>query len=205
MESALESHNQLQLEAEQNLINSRVSYEVNTESLKEITIKAIVRGKVYNKYKEVGDYVRRGDVIATIGHPTNIYAEVSIDESTIAKIKVGQKAVVQLNTHPDEKLDAIVSELLPTFDEATQSFIGKLAFTQRLEFQFIGTQLESNIIVDEIADALLIPRKFLDYNGYVQLKETGEKVKVETKTISNEWVHVIAGIDEHTELTAAIE
>ena len=204
VEAAIESYNQLKLDAEQKLINSRVSYEVSSESLKHVEIRAVVEGKVYQKFKEVGDYVSRGNVIATIGHPTEIYAEVNIDESTITKVEVGQKAVVQLNTNPNETMTAVVSEILPTFNEANQSFTSKLIFTEPLDFQIIGTQLQTNIIVEEVSNALVIPRKYLDYSGNVQLKQTGESVPIKTKTISNEWVHVLEGIDEDTELTVAV-
>ena len=204
LEAAVESYKQLELDKEQQLINSRMSYEVSSESLKQVQIKAIVEGKVYEKHKEVGDYVSRGTVIATIGHPTEIYAEVNIDESTIAKVNVGQEAVVQLNTNLDQRLAAVVREIQPTFNEANQSYTAKLAFTEPLEFQILGTQLQGNIIVDKVDNALVIPRKFMDYNGQVQLKKTGEKVSVKTKTVSNQWVHVLEGVDEETELTVAI-
>lgn len=203
LESAIETFQQLEIETKQQLIHSRMNYEVSSQSLKEVEIRAVVAGKVYEKHKEVGDYVTRGTVIATIGHPSDLYAEVQIDESAIASVTVGQKAVVQLNTRPQETLNAVVSEIMPTFDEASQSFTVKLAFTEPLDFYIIGTQLQSNIIVDQVSNALLIPRKYLDYNGYVQLK-SGPKVPVTTKTVSNDWVHVLEGIDDDTELTVAV-
>ena len=204
LESARQTYEQLQREAEQQLINSRVNYEVSSVSVQQIEIKAVVEGKVYQKHKEVGDYVARGTVIATIGHPTQIYAEINIDESTIERVKIGQDAVVKLNTNPDKELHAVVSEILPTFNEANQSFTSKLTFKEPLDFQIVGTQLQSNIIVDQVENALLIPREYLDFNGYVQLKDSGEKVPVVTKTVSSEWVHVLEGIDEETELTVAL-
>ncbi len=204
LESAEETYKQLQLDAEQQLINSRINYEISNESLRHVEIQAIVEGKVYEKFKEVGDYVARGTVIATIGHPTEIYAQVDIDESAIAQVKIGQPAIIQLNTNPDEQLEAVVTEILPTFNEASQSFTSKLSFTDPLAFQIVGTQLQSNIIIEEVDDALLIPRKYLDFNGNVQVKETGEKVPVKTKTVSNEWVQVLEGIDDETVLTVAI-
>ena len=186
LESALETYRQLEREAEQQLINSRINYEVSNESLKQVEIKAVVGGKVYRKYKEVGDYVSRGTVIATIGHPTDIYAEVEIDESAIAKIKVGQPAIIQLNTNPDAPLHAEVEEILPMFNEASQSFTTHLAFLDPLDFRIVGTQLQSNIVIEQSENALLIPRRFLDFNGNVQLKDSGEKVPVTTKSVSNE-------------------
>ena len=50
LESALETYRQLEREAEQKLINSRINYEVSNESLKQVQIKAVVGGvPVYNQ------------------------------------------------------------------------------------------------------------------------------------------------------------
>ena len=204
LDSAIEAYNQRQQEAEQQFINSRVQYELSSEALRQVQVRAVVEGRVYEKYKEKGDYVSRGTVLARIGHPTAIYAEVNIDESTIREIAPGQQAVVQLNTHTDELLQAVVSEIEPRFDETNQSFTARLVFKEPLEFNFVGTQLQSNIITNEVNDALVIPRKYLDFDGYVQLKDTGERIKVRTKTVSSEWVHVLEGINEESVLTVAL-
>lgn len=204
LEAAIETQSQLERDVEQQLINSRMNFELSAASLKQVAVRAVVPGKVYQKYKEVGDYVGRGTVIATIGHPTDIYAEVQIDESAIADVKIGQPAIVQLNTNPNESLQAVVNEILPTFNEASQSYTARLTFLDAPGFRIVGTQLQSNIVVAQMDNALLIPRKYLDFNGNVQLKATGEKVSVKTKTVSNEWVQVLEGIDEETTLTVAI-
>lgn len=204
LESAIQHYEQLTIEADQHLINSTVNYAVSSESLEHVEVKAIVGGKVYEQHKEVGDYVSRGTVIATIGHPTAIHAEISIDESAIDQVKIGQQAFVQINTRPGETVQAVVSEILPTFNEADQSFTAKLQFTEPLDFQIVGTQLQSNLVVKQIENALVIPRKYLDYNGNVQLYRTGQRVSVKTGTVSNEWVHVLDGIDEDAELTVAV-
>lgn len=205
LESAIETYNKLQVDAEQQLINSRNTYALSASSREEVETRAVVEGKIYAKYKEVGDYVRRGEVIASIGHARNVYARVNVDESAISKVKVGQMAVVQLNTNPDVTYTAEVSRIYPAFDEVEQSFSCKLTFRESLDFQVVGTQLQTNIVVDEVDNALLIPRQFLDYNGYVQVKGAKEKTRVETRTISNEWVHVVDGIDEQTVLTVALD
>ena len=95
-------------------------------------INALQSGKVYKKYKSLGDYVRAGEVIAEIANPEAIYALVNIDESNIAKVTLGQEATIQLNTNKEKSYKAEVKEILPTFDEATQSFLCKLYFTDEL-------------------------------------------------------------------------
>jgi HlyD family secretion protein len=170
----------------------------NSIVLSKNQIKAVKSGKVYKKYKQIGDYVTRGEAIALIGEPTNIYAKVNIDESNIGKIKVGQEALVQLNINKDKTYKGIVSEIYPSFDEATQSFICKITFNEPLDFTIVNTQLQSNITVGVNKNALLIPRNFVDFGGNVQIKDQKEKVKITTKFASSDWVQVLSGIDENT-------
>ncbi|MEL6674576.1 MAG: HlyD family efflux transporter periplasmic adaptor subunit [Bacteroidota bacterium] len=197
-ESAVESYQQLKRDAEQQVVNNQTSVGIYSTALGNNQVKALSRGKVYQTYKEVGDYVRQGDVIALIGSPDVLYAEVNIDESNIARIQVGQEAVIELNTHPGETLRGTVKEINPSFNQASQSFICKLYFADSLGFQIVNTQLQTNIVVGEQQSALLIPRNYLDFGGYVQIKGQEEKTKVSTQFVSNEWVQVLSGIDENT-------
>ncbi|MBX9784800.1 MAG: HlyD family efflux transporter periplasmic adaptor subunit [Chitinophagaceae bacterium] len=198
--SALENYNQLKQQAQQQVISTKATKNINAIITSKNQIKAVVAGKVFKKYKQTGDYVKRGETVALIGEPQNIYAKVSVDEGNIAKIKVGQQALVQLNTNKDKIYKGTVSEIYPSFDESTQSFICKITFNDVLDFTIVNTQLQSNIIVETTKNALLIPRNYLDFGGNVTIKGKAGKIKVVTKFISNEWVQVLSGIDENTVL-----
>lgn len=194
-----ENYNLQKQLAEQQLINQQSQSDVNNVLQGNNELRAVVGGKVYTKMKELGDYVRRGEVIAVIGNPNNLYAELSIDESSMSKIKVNQKVIIQLNTDKQINLTGNISEIYPTFDKQMQSFYCKAIFTDSLNFLISGTQLQANIITQEKETALVIPRKFLDYGNNVNVKGEGRK-KVETGFISNEWVEIVSGIDENTTL-----
>ncbi|KOY86096.1 hypothetical protein AD998_08005 [bacterium 336/3] len=199
-EAAIENYKRVQRDAEQQLINNKVSRDVNTVVLGKNQIRAVVAGKIYKKNKQVGDYVRRGDIIATIGDAQHMYAKVNIDESNIAKIKVGQEAVIQLNTQKSKNYMGIVTEIYPSFDEASQSFIAKIAFKDSLDFRIINTQLQTNIMTGFQKNALLIPRNYMDFGGFVQIKGKKERTKIKTQFISSDWVQVLEGIDENAVL-----
>lgn len=199
-ESALEYYKQLQQQATQQVISNKVTKDINNIVLNKNQIKALKSGKIFKKYKQVGDYVTRGEAIALIGEPTNIYAKVNIDEGNIGKVKVGQEALVQLNTNKDKTYKGKVAEIYPSFDESTQSFICKISFNEPLDFTIVNTQLQSNIIVGINKNALLIPRNYVDFGGNVQVKDQKEKVKITTQFASSDWVQVLSGIDENTVL-----
>ncbi len=199
-QSTLQSCKKLQQDAEQQTISTNTQKKIAQLTLSKNAVKAPAGGKVYQKFKQNGDYVRRGDVIATVGDVDFIYAKVNIDESSIAKIKVGQTALVQLNSQKDKTYRAEVWEILPSFDEAQQSFICKLLFIDHLEFRIVKTQLQTNIEVGMQKNALLIPRNYLEPGGFVTVKvkkDKEKKVKVSTNFVSTEWVQVLSGINDN--------
>jgi len=184
-------------QVDQQLISQKLQRDVSSVSNENNVVKAVLRGKIYNKIKQVGDYVRRGDVIAVIGSSEKLYTKLSIDETNIYKIKVGQKAIIQLNTNKEKNYAGIVTEIYSSFDDQTQSFYCKVYFTDNLDFKISGTQLQANIIIGERKNALVIPRNFLGYGNKVLIKGKGESV-IETGFISGDWVEIKSGLDENT-------
>lgn len=197
-ESSLENYRQIRQQAEQQVISNKALKEVNTIILGKNQIKAQKSGKIYKKYRQIGDYVTRGEAIALIGEPSEMYAKVNIDESNIGKIKTGQEALVQLNTDKDKTYRGTVAEIYPAFDESTQSFICKITFNEALDFSVVNTQLQSNITVATTKNALLIPRNYVDFGGNVEVKGKKEKVKITAKFTGSDWVQVLSGITDQT-------
>jgi len=195
--NSLENYNLVKQQAEQQVIINEAQKDVNRNLSGNNEIAAVFNGKVYKKFKQKGDFIRKGDAIATIGESNFIYAKVSIDESSISKVKIGQEAIIKLNPNKEKAYKGKVAEIFPAFDEATQSFTCKLYFTDSLDFRVINTQLQSNIIIGETKNALLIPRNYLKYGGYVEVKGKKNPVKITTHIISSDWVMVEDGITEN--------
>lgn len=189
-------------QAEQQLINQKTQSAINQVLQGNNELRAVIGGKVYNKFKELGDYVRRGEIIAVIGSPSNLYAKLSIDESSISKVQVNQQVIIQLNTDKAKNYKGMISEVYPSFDTKTQSFSCKAIFTDSLYFLISGTQVQANIIIENKDSVLVIPHRYLDFENTVLVKDEG-KVKVETGFISNEWVEILSGINENSEIQVA--
>ncbi len=195
LQALLEQYdNQKQLNLQQEILQ-RSSRDVSKVIQDRNHLKAVHSGKVYQLKKQLGDYVRKGEIIATIGNPNVIYARLNIDESNIAKIQNGQVAIVRLNVDKDRTYESEIREILPAFDDSSQSFIVKAFFTEKLDFKISGTQLEANIIIGEKLNATVIPRSYFGYGNKVLLKN-GEHVFVKTGIISNEWVEILQGLEQ---------
>ncbi len=196
LSNANQNYRLLSQQIEQQLLLQQSQRDLSSVSNENNQIKAVVGGRIYRKLKEPGDYVRRGDVIAIIGNPEELYAKLNIDESNIRKVKPGQIATIQLNTNKEINYEGEVSEILPAFDDASQSFICKIKLKRQPELKIVGTQLQANIIVGTKANALVMPRNFLDYGNRVKVKGTDEPILIKTGFVSNEWVEIIEGVKE---------
>jgi multidrug efflux pump subunit AcrA (membrane-fusion protein) len=192
-----QQYNNQQINARQQEITQRYASNVNQVVKDQNLVKAINTGKIYEKKKQLGDYVKKGDVIAVIGNPDIIYAKLNVDETNMVKVHVGQETVLRLNTSRNKIYKADVHIILPAFDVASQSFLVKAYFNDSLDFRITGTQLEANIMVGESKHALVIPRSYLGYGNKVMLKKDNQQVEIKTGVISDEWVEVLGGVTEH--------
>lgn len=191
-----QQYNALKLQAEQQEISQQAQNTVNWANTDFNKVRAIAGGKILKRFKQTGDYVRRGDVIATIGNPNTILAKLNVDENSIGKVQLGQKALVQLNVSKGKNHAGTVAEVLPMFDESTQSFICKVVFDKPIDFNIAGTQLEANIVVGDKKQVLLIPRTYLGFGNKVRIKGQKEPLEIKTGIVSTEWVEVVGGITE---------
>jgi multidrug efflux pump subunit AcrA (membrane-fusion protein) len=191
-----QQYNNQQIIARQQEIAQRSASNVNQVVKEQNLVKAINIGKIYEKKKQLGDYVKKGDVIAIIGSPDIIYAKLNVDETNMAKVHEGQETILRLNTSRDKVYKATVRIILPAFDVASQSFLVKAYFNDSLDFRITGTQLEANIVVGESKNALVIPRDYLGYGNKVILKKDKKEVVIKAGIISDEWVEVLGGITE---------
>ncbi len=153
-------------------------------------------GTIIKKYKTTGDYVRKGDVIATIANEKKIQAVLNIDEKSISQIKLGQSVFVKLNTDKNKIYNGKVTEILSAYDQQTQSFICKVDFDEALNGSLFGTQLEANILTNEKKNALLIPRQYLGFGNKVNVKGKDENTIIKPGIISTEYVEVLEGINK---------
>lgn len=151
-------------------------------------------GTVIKKLKNNGDYVKKGEVIATIANQTKVEAVLNVDENSIGKVRLGQTVFIKLNTNKNSVLNGKITEILSAFDQQTQSFICKVTFDKPIENSLFGTQLEANILVGEKKNALLIPRNYVGFGNKVNVKGKDESTIIKPGIISTDYVEVIEGV-----------
>ena len=186
----------LKQQAQQQLIASRAQLKSNKVLQGYNSVVVAESGTVVKKFKNQGDYVKKGDIIATIGNQQKVEAVLNVDENSIGKVKLGQTVYVKLNTEKSKVYNGKVTEILSAFDVQSQSFICKVTFNEPLTQSLFGTQLEANILVAEKKNALLIPRNYMGFGNKVNVKGKEENVILKTGIISTDYVEVLDGLSE---------
>jgi len=196
LNALLEQYRNQLRSARQEEVSQRYKRAVNEVVSGKNQVRAIHAGMIYQKLKQAGDYVRKGDAIAVMGNPKIIYARLNVDETSMAQLKPGQLTMIRLNTDKSKTYAARVRDIFPAFDAASQSFIVKAYFSDRLDFRVTGTQLEANIVIRTRKNVLVIPTSYLDYGNKVTLKKTHQQVIIKPGIISDQWVEILGGLTD---------
>ncbi len=166
-----------------------------------VTLRAPAGGVVIEKNAINGMYFQPGTELFTIADLSRVWIVVDVYENEIARVRVGQKAHVQVRAFAGVILDGTVSFLYPTLDPATRTL------RVRLTVPNADGRLRPGMFGDAIVDVptqegLVIPGEALVDTGehqYVFLAKEGghfepRPVKVGEKVGSK--VQILAGVSE---------
>ncbi len=136
---------------------------------------APINGMIILRNLEPGQSFNAGDSILVMSDRLTIKAQV--DETSISKVSLGQKAVVVLDAYPNEKLDATVVHL--GFDSRTinsvTSYIVDVLPGKVPGHMLSGMTANVEFILSEIPNALIVPNEAIqtkDGNPCIKQKKT---------------------------------
>lgn len=190
------------LSLQQTLINSRGQEQTAITNNSYYQLKSPGTYKVYTILKKKGDLVRKGEAVAILGNATVLKAILSIDESSISKVRLQQKVLISLNTEKDNIYTGYLSKIYPAFDISTQAYTAEVAFDSIPSTIINGTLLQANIIISGKDKALLIPHDYLspDNKVWVRRNRKTDTLTVQTGIVSNEWVEILSGLNTHDKI-----
>jgi len=93
------------------------------KALGDATIRAPFAGIVVERYVTPGEYVMPGARVATVAALGTLRLELTVPESAVARIKVGQEVDFEVSAHPGRRFPAKVRYLSPTLRAATRDLV----------------------------------------------------------------------------------
>jgi HlyD family secretion protein len=76
--------------------------------IEQLTIKSPIDGKVIEKIAQEGEVIGSGMIVASLIDPHSLYLNMFVDTLENGKINIGDKAVIFLDSNPDEAIEAKV-------------------------------------------------------------------------------------------------
>ncbi len=202
LKSAREQLSRTKDQLQQELRNAQSTLAASGLEAGNYTVRSMMDGVVYDISKELGEAVRRNDMIALVGESGSKLLQLSVDQQDIDRIKLGQEVIVKMDISGNKIYKARVSKIYPNMNQNDQSFKVEAEFTEDYELPFVHTSLEANIVISKKDNALVIPRGVLQGEDEVDLKGTAmnKRVKIKIGMQNLESVEVLEGVSETDEI-----
>lgn len=180
--------------------NARNQLKITADESGRYIIRSAVEGIVFRTYKENGEMIRRGELVAVAGTMNSFYLQLNVDELDAHRVQSGQKVFAKIDAYPDKIFEAHVTRVYPYVDKQRQSIRVDAMLTESLPGTISGLALEANIIIRERKQALVIPKAYLLAGDSVLIKKNDiiQKQKITKGIETLDEVEIIHGIDSAT-------
>jgi RND family efflux transporter MFP subunit len=186
--------------AESDLARIRAQIAAQSERLDYYRLVAPMDGIIMKEDGEVGDMVEPGTVLYRVGLPKPLWVVADVNEEDIPRVAVGQTALLRTDAFAGQLLTGRVKQITPAGDPVAKTFRVRIALPDDTPLR-VGMSVESNIVVREVRDALLIPANAV-VGGQAFVVEDGRarRRKVETGIRGTAMVEVTAGLADGSEV-----
>lgn len=192
-ETAQLRYNELKRQLNFSAQQSQKNLQISSSITRDFTIKSETNGKVYRILKEPGEMLNTQSPVAIIGDAADFFLELQVDEYDIARIRTGQKVVLNLDSYKGHVFEAVITKINPIMNDRSRSFTVEAVFITKPPVLYPNLTTEANIILQTKEKALLIPRNYL-LNDSLVLLENKEKRKVTTGLKDYNKIEILSGL-----------
>jgi len=167
-----------------------------TQRLDYFKLVAPMDGTVLKEDGEVGDMVDPGTILYRIGHEKPLWVVADVNEEDIARVQVGQKALLRANAFSNEALTGYVKQMTPAGDPVSKTFRVRIGLPDDTPLR-VGMSVEANIISREKADVILVPANALVNNSVLVVEnDHAHRRKVTVGIHGAGFVEAVEGVKE---------
>jgi multidrug efflux pump subunit AcrA (membrane-fusion protein) len=185
-------YNELKRQIDFSSQQSQKNLQISKAAVKDLIIRSERNGILYSLLKEQGEMVNPQTAVAIIGDATSFLVEMQVDEYDIARIRIGQEVLLQLDSYKGQVYQATVSRIYPIMNEKTRAFVVDATFVTRPPELYPNLSAEANIVLQQKKDALIIPRNYLVDDEFVFVKKEKRKVTIGLKDYQK--VEILSGL-----------
>ena len=124
--------------------------------LDDFDLKAPIDGVVLRRDGEPGEMVDTSDTVFWIGDPKPLRITADVDEEDVPRVEPGQKVLLRADAFPDRVLEGRLTSITPKGDPVQKTYRVRIELPDDAPL-LIGMTVEANVVVREVADAVLVP------------------------------------------------
>ncbi|MBX7202574.1 MAG: efflux RND transporter periplasmic adaptor subunit [Bacteroidia bacterium] len=172
-------------------------YNQAKNNLGDALITSQTNGVVYELNKQRGDFIHQNEAIALLGSGRPI-ARLSVDEADMRLVQPGQKVMISFDAWPGKMFNASVERIFPKVNKTEQSFRVDTRMPDSLEKTVYGMNLEANIIIRSVKNALSIPRQALLIGDSLRIQRSGKAMTIKVSTGAGDlsYIEITKGLNE---------
>lgn len=207
VKSAKEKYNSAKRDLKVSLSSAQSQLASAENDLNNFIIRSDIDGVIFKAYKEIGETVRMNENLVLLGDEKARIIKMQVDQMDIEKVKIGQKVLFKTDVSGNKISEATISRIYPLMNESDQTFRIDAEFPDSLSMQYVHITVESNIMIQEKKNTVVIPRKLLMKGDSVNINNNGNATIVAVKTgiLTLDDAEIISGLDVNAELIIPTE
>lgn len=169
-------------------------------ALQRTQLRAPSAGVVLVRHVERGEVVRPGDALITFAGDGPLEILVRPDESNLARLAVGQRALVSPDAFPDRRLNAEVARIAPSIDPSRGTVDVELTLEEEIDLRPEMT-VTVEIQVGRAEEALVLPASLIRDLGsdspwvLVAREGSAQRSDIELGLEGDELIQILSGLD----------
>lgn len=152
-------------------------------------------GRIIRRDGEVGEYIPVNQTLFYMAAKGPLRITAEVDEEDVPHVRVGQAVLIHADAYAGKVFEGRVDQITPRGDATARSYRVRIALPDDTPLP-IGMTTETNIILAQRADALLVPTTAV-VAGHVWLVEGGRahRVAVVTGVVGPQRTEIRSGLD----------
>ncbi|ASQ44652.1 efflux RND transporter periplasmic adaptor subunit [Legionella clemsonensis] len=127
-------------------------------------------GRIIRRDGEIGQLIPANQAVFWLSCCAPLRISTEVDEEDIAQVRVGQKVLIRADAFPGRIFNGKVQSITPKGDPIARSYRVRISFTEKTPL-LIGMTAETNIILHEKQNALLLPMTAVVENKIWRVKQ----------------------------------
>lgn len=201
----LESARTTLLSAQSDVASASAQVNSARKKVSDATVVSPVDGVVANKNVTAGQFVSAGTQLMTVEQMGEVYAVINVEQKYIGLLNKETPLGVKVDAYPDDDFRGLISVVNPVAGNENRMFRVKVKMNNEGNKLKPGMFVEVGLVTGKPTSALTVPRQaVLGKKGvqYVFTVEDGKakRVRVETGAIIGNFIEIISGIDDGTQV-----